>query len=468
MLAMLLLTTAIVVQDNIPLRSAPRDSAVQQSVLWQGDTVEIRGESQDFLQVYDYRRERGGYVRAIHVRNYPEESSTASELMTIIRFLRDSPGAEALGIAYVALFLKAAEPADIGAEIFDALGTFGERLASRASARKGKPGDDTIASHLDVARHYGLQFQSFERKGRMQTCYDGEAFRRVMALPSTLEQKARAALALTYQECIRPDLGPVQLHAVELWNSELLDSVETTLLPQHIANRIRLRRASVWARVAHNKARQGEPPQEAGRRALQELAAVNKSELAEEDGIAYNEAAVWAGASRWAAEDLHGKATILAIHTTQRQPGETCIQLMDTRQNSDQPLMERCTYGVVWKSSVSVSPKDNALALAVQPLDSWREMWLFHQTEAGWSVDVLPPSAEGPDFGYLECAGWSPDGSKVLLAREFRSGVRFKKSFEILDLSSLEIEKQAESPGALTPFYRWQDPEWKRGTLSLR
>jgi hypothetical protein len=106
--------------------------------------------------------------------------------------------------------------------------------------------------------------------------------------------------------------------------------------------------------------------------------------------------------------------------------------------------------------------------LAVQPLDTWRELWVFHQTNTGWTLDVLPPTTVGPDLGYLEFAGWAPDGSRVLAAREARVEGRFKQSFEIMRLDTLEVEKQAESPEALTLFYRWQDPAWKKQTLMIR
>ena len=54
---------AIVTRDQAALRAAPKDSAQKQAVRWQGDSLEIRGEKQDFLQVYDHRRERAGYIR---------------------------------------------------------------------------------------------------------------------------------------------------------------------------------------------------------------------------------------------------------------------------------------------------------------------------------------------------------------------------------------------------------------------
>ncbi|HLO93755.1 MAG TPA: hypothetical protein VK195_05510, partial [Burkholderiaceae bacterium] len=55
--------TALVLQDQTALRAAARDAAPSQAALWRGEAVEIRGERLDYYQVYDYRRERGGFVR---------------------------------------------------------------------------------------------------------------------------------------------------------------------------------------------------------------------------------------------------------------------------------------------------------------------------------------------------------------------------------------------------------------------
>ncbi|HEV8715506.1 MAG TPA: hypothetical protein VGX03_22085 [Candidatus Binatia bacterium] len=463
-----LVLIAIVVQDQTPLRAAPRDTALQQAVLWQGDTLEVRGERLDYLQVYDHRRERAGYVRTWQVRTYPLDPSSASELLAVARFLHDTPGAEALGIGYVALFLKAAPAEAISAEVFDALGTMADRLARRSSVRRGKPGDEALAAHLEVAANYGITFHSFEREERVQVCYDGDAFRHVLALPATDEQHARAALALTRPECVNPTLGPVELHALDKWRAEVLDRVELAKLPGFLANRIRLRRAGVWASLAFQLVRRDEPPQKAGMRALEELAGVSKTELAQDDTSAYTEAAVRVGASRWAAESLTPPTAGLSIVTAPRQPGETCVKLVDAQHTVQTPLFERCTYGTVWAASARAAPRENALALAVQPLDTWRELWIFRRTDTGWAVDMLTPATTGPDLGYIEFAGWVPDGSRVLAAREVRVDGKFKRSFEILRLDTLEVEQQAESPNALTPFYRWQAPDWKRQTLAVR
>src|SRR5688572_29362253 len=90
--------SAIVIHDQASLRSAPRDSAQQQATLWQGEVVEVRGERMDYLQIYDHKRERGGFVRASQVRRTGLAAKEAPELLSVIRFLRDTTGAEALGI----------------------------------------------------------------------------------------------------------------------------------------------------------------------------------------------------------------------------------------------------------------------------------------------------------------------------------------------------------------------------------
>jgi hypothetical protein len=104
---------AIVTQDQSALRAAPRESAAQQAVLWQGDSLEIRGQKGDYLQVYDHRRERAGYVRATQVRSQSLAPEAAPELLSVLRFLRDIPGSEALGISYAAAYLHAAPAAAI-------------------------------------------------------------------------------------------------------------------------------------------------------------------------------------------------------------------------------------------------------------------------------------------------------------------------------------------------------------------
>ncbi len=481
MIAASLLMIAIVTQDQSSLRSAPRDSAPQQAVLAQGDSLEIRGQKGDYLQVYDHRRERAGFIRATQVRSQSLKPEAAPELLSVVRFLRDTPGSESLGIGYAAAYLRAAPAEAINGEAFDALGTMAERLARRASARQGKPGGDGLAAHLEVAASYGVEMLSFEREGQLQLCYNGDAHRRVLALPATDNQKALAALALTRHDCMAPHLNPIERFAQDNWRADVLDRVEMRDLPEVLKNRLHLRKAGVWASLAFQRARRPEIApavvRTAAARALQELAAVNKAELTDTDAATYGDAAIRVGASRWGAEpavasDNSGNGmrsiTKLSVRLSTGQPGETCVHVVDARHDTQNPLFTRCTYGVVWAASATINRQGTALALAVQPLATWREMWVFQQGPKGWGVDVVPPALDNPSLGYVEFAGWVPGGTQMLAAREARVDGRYKTSFEVLRTATLEVEKQADQPKNLSTFYRWQDAVWKGQTVALR
>ena len=463
---------ALVVRDRVALRGAPRESAQLHATLWQGDGLEVRGRHLDYLQVYDHHRERAGYVRAGDLRVLALNETNAPALLAVVQFLRDEPGAEALGIAYSAAYLKAAPAGEIGAEAFDALGGFAERLARRASVVR-EPGDaETVAAHLDVAARYSVALRSFEINGRIQLCYDGEAFRRVLALPASDERKARAALALTRPDCIDPATAPLARHELDEWRAQVLDRVPDQDLPEYLSHRLRVRRAAVWASLAFQRTRRGQPALEAGERALAELAGVDRKQLAESDGSAYTDAAIRVGASRWATEPAVESVSRLGIALSNGEPGQTCIELVDRgdgkRAAAKQPLLRKCTYATVWPASARANAAGTALVLAVQPLDAWRELWVFRRDGDAWSVTAVPPGTDAPELGYVEFAGWVPGESQLLVARETRVGKTFERRFELLDLNSLAVLHGAAKPAHLTAFYRWQDPAWKRLTVSLR
>ncbi len=464
---------AIVTQDQTRLLAAPRSDAASQAVLWQGETLEIRGQRLGYWQVYDHRRERAGHVRAEQVRTTSLKPADANELLHVLRFVRDTPGAEALGIGYAAAYLKAAAVQAITAEPFDALGVMAERLARRASTRQGKP--ETLTAHLEVAASYGVVIKGYETDGAIRLCYDGDAFRRVLADPAAQpEQQARAALALTRDDCIAPALRPHERIAHDRWRAEVLDRIAPAALAslgETTRNRLRLRRAGVWATLAFGAARRNEPAVPAAERALIELAAVNKAELADEDSAEHAEAAVRVGASRWASLAVPVAAPArLAVQAVAGEPGQTCILLIDPKQPAGAaPLHRRCTHALVWAASARTAPDAQALTLAVQPLAGWRELWVYRKAAGAWTLDVLPPAAvTSPELGYVEHAGWLPDGQRFLLAREARVDGRFKRSFEVVSVATLATEKRASDPGLLLAFGRFADPQWKRGTVSLR
>jgi hypothetical protein len=226
----------------------------------------------------------------------------------------------------------------------------------------------------------------------------------------------------------------------------------------------------VWASLAYQRARKGEAADAAARRALTELAAVNKTELTDDDRQVYSEAAMRVSASRWAAVPASAAATGRGKHivTMPGQAGETCVSLVDAKSDAAHPLAKRCTYGMVWTGSATLNREGTALALAVQPMETWRELWVFRKEIAGWTIRVLPPATTSPDVGYAEFAGWVPGGKQILVAREAKGDGKYRRNFELMRLETLATVRQAGDPGVLGAFRRWQDPSWKRQTLSLR
>jgi len=486
---------ALVTQDAVPLRAGARSGGSPLALLTQGELLEVRGQRLDYLQVWDLARERGGFVRAGAVRALTLAPAEAPELLALVRFLRERPGSESLGLGLAAAYLKAAPAGGIDAEVFDAMGTMAERLAWRANVAAAnaanvpvRPGEPTVAAQLEVAADLGVRFTSLERNGHVWLCYDGEAFRHVLALQPTPEQSARAALALTRHDCVDDMTPPLQRWQIDRARADLLARVPVADLPPYVRNRIRLRQAGVWSAIAFEDSRRiavegGTAPGGlptvgasdvlvAGNAALEALAGVDKGELADDDQSTWTDAAMRVGASRWAAEPVFAPAAgSLHVVTQPGQPGETCVLLVDARHAADHPLARRCTFGTVWTASARVDAGATAVTLAVQPLATWRELWMFRFSPEGWTLQVLPPSTESNGVGYVEFAGWVPGTGQVLAAREVRDpqhASRFLRTYELLDGRTLATQKTADAPSSLKAFHKFQDPAWRRMTVSLR
>jgi len=486
---------ALVTQDAVPLRAGAKSGGSPLAQLTQGELLEVRGQRLDYLQVWDLSRERGGFVRASAVRPLALAPGEAPELLALVRFLRDRPGSESLGLGLAAAYLKAAPAGSIGAEVFDAMGTMAERLAWRANVAAAnaanaplRAGEPSVAAQLEVAADLGVTFTSLERDGHVWLCYDGDAFRRALSLAPTPEQSARAALALTRHDCIDDMTPPLQRWQIDRARADLLARVPVADLAPYVRNRIRMRQAGVWSAIAYEDSRRiavgngaapgGLPPVDAndvlvaGSQALEALAGVDKAELADDDQSTFTDAALRVGASRWAAEPVVAPAAGgLHVATQPGEPGETCVLLVDAKHGIDRPLARRCTFGTVWTASARVDAGAAAVTLAVQPLAAWRELWLFTKGAGGWTLQVLPPSTEADGVGYVEFAGWVPGTGQVLAAREVRDSqhaARFLRTYELLDGRTLATIKAADAPSSLKAFNRFQDPAWKRVTVSLR
>jgi hypothetical protein len=108
-----------------------------------------------------------------------------------------------------------------------------------------------------VAAAYGVNMVSFERDGQVRSATTARRIR-VLALPATEPQKAAAAVALTRHDCVAPELTPVQRFERDNWRAEVLDRVDTGKLSGVLKNRLRLRKAGVWASLAYQRTRRPE------------------------------------------------------------------------------------------------------------------------------------------------------------------------------------------------------------------
>jgi hypothetical protein len=177
---------------------------------------------------------------------------------------------------------------------------------------------------------------------------------------------------------------------------------------------------------------------------------------------------------RAAAEAPRPSGKALAVAFVAGKPGETCVQVAQ----AGRVLFAHCTYAVVWPASLKLSPRGDALTVAQSPLPGWTELVLIRRNAAGWSARPLAPAAVDPELGYVEAAGWSPDGSRLLVAREARMtgplgqpgtlAPWIARSFQILRAEDLVVEKQAAHLDNFVSFRRWAAPDWQRTTVALR
>jgi hypothetical protein len=459
----------------VALRAAPRDSAATQTLLWRGEALEIRGAQGDFLQVWDHHRERGGYVRATQLLRVSTDAAEAPQLLTLLAFVSEQPGSEPLGLALAAAAIQALPAAALqgpqGAMVMDAIGRQGERLAERATV--GRADDPLLTAHLDVARRHGVQLVSRgPAPNPMTVCYEGDAYRRLLALPAaSAEQKARAALALTRSECLaRPD-RMAEREALDAGLADLLARADVPVLAPHWRARIATRQAEVWSRIAYARAQRGsaDTARSAAQQAIDAIGRIEKAALVDDDLARFHAAAVRVNAVRWAAAPAVPATGRLTVATRRADDGQTCVSLRDPTAKADAPaLAERCSWGQVWAASAAPNREGTALALAVQPVDGWRELWVFRKDAGGWGVQVLPPAALQPGTGYAEFAGWEPGGQRLLVAREAMAEGKTVRRFEVVNVATLTPERTALDADALGPFGRWSDPAWKRDSLALR
>ncbi len=467
----------VVTRDLVPLRAGPDESEARLSVLWRGDLLELRGQRGDYVRVWSHDRERGGYVRTDQVWALPTGPGAASGLLTLLDYLSDQPGEESLGLSIAAAAIQALPPRDLhgtdGAGVLDAIGRQADRLAARANGGVGERASEQsrVTAHLEGAARHGVRFRSVEFEGRVRLCYEGDANRRLLAHAGALPaQRARAALALTRPECQETPFAASEREALDRQRAEVLLQVAPESVPEPWQQRLLARRADVWSRLAYAAARRDDWPaaQAATDVAVTAVAAVQTDGLGEADHSAARMAALRTNAVRWALLPGADKVPSGVPLTVQAQAdGQTCLRLHQ-RGKPGKVLAQRCTWGQVWTASARQNKERNAVVVSVQPVDGWRELWVFRQTKKGWTVLVQPPAPHDPGVGYAEFAGWVPGGKSMLLAREAIAGGRTVRRFEVVSLDSLRPSRTAFNPHALGQFNRWSDPQWKQQSLALR
>ena len=202
---------AIVVQDHTRCARAPRSGATELTTLWQGDVLEVRGERAGYLQVYNYRRERGGYFRSEAVRPVGLSAARCARAARGAALPARQPGLRGARDQLRRRLSQGSARKRATAEPFEAIARMAERLADEASGERSLIAE--VGAHLEVVGQFGIHMRSFERNGRMQVCYDGELFHRVLGLAAaSAEERALAALGLTRPDCIDPALDPLRAH----------------------------------------------------------------------------------------------------------------------------------------------------------------------------------------------------------------------------------------------------------------
>ena len=458
------ITAAIVSGDHVALRASPERRAAQQAVLWKGDWLEVRGTRKGWLKVYDHRHERPGWISERTARVIELDEAAAPPLRAVVDFLRDAPGSESLGIAYAALYLKVAPRGGIDAGIMTSIGAMADRLAHRASTAP----EAAASEQIEVAQSWGIKFSSVEQADGARLCYDGDAFRQALAMKPSPADAATAVLALTDPACAPPTLAATERQARDEARAALLDQVDPTRVSGPIGDALRIRRAQIASGLAWAVARRGDAETAAthAASALSAFARVDAQELADDDAAGYDAAALQVAAAQWASAPAapHDRdAPALVI--TPGDAGQSCVSIAPAR---GAPSPAQCTHGQVWPTSYRVAPGGGAATLAVEPLPGWLELWLFRRVGDGWTADILAPTTDGPDLGYVELAGWSPDRKRMIVVREARSDGVVRRSFQIVVAATLAVEKQTSTLAGLGRAKAWASAEWKARTVALR
>ena len=354
--------------------------------------------------------------------------ASAPELAAVVRFLRDAAGYESLGIGYAALALRAAPAGADTSELLASIGTMADRLARRASARRADAqGRDAGRAHRgrrELRREVpGRRRATRARRGARTGLLRRRGVGRRPRLAGRGARRAGARRAVPGGRCLpRPRCRrPAEARA---WNDRRLQALRVDRLRRGgraagLARRPGApapRRGARLAGLRRGAAGNAEAAARAEAAAVRELALCDRGVLAARGPRSLRgDVAIRVAASRWATE-TPPKANPRAgpsSRSRRAQPGETCVRVTDGAGDRARRLGERCTFGVVWPSALRWAPSGDVATVAVQPLPAWTELWVLRRGADGtWAFETLTPATTEPDIGYVESAGFSPDGRR--------------------------------------------------------
>ena len=357
--------------------------------------------------------------------------------------------------------------------------------SARRRALRRKPGDATLAAQVETAESYGVHFVRFEAGGA-----DSGLLRRrsVSARPRALgvapdAERVRAALGLTDPSVasIR-SIGPgTALTLVEVADERSLDERGPGEAPGRRTG-ARASRVSVsdgralQAALSYYAARaRGLVALAQGRRALRPGAgSSSRTARRSPAGIASRTTKRRCTWRRCAGPTSQGSPrrrspSRSGFDVGDRRPAgrarRACACKREHAQPKAMPAFEHCTYA-----------RGVAIIRARRPArggrdDGRRSRWWGGASS--WSFARRPrlggrhadaPRAIDPEIGYVELAGFSPDGTHLLVVREARESGPLgspntlapwvQKAFQVVTTADLHVEKQAASGGELAPTFR--------------
>ena len=208
---------------------------------------------------------------------------------------------------------------------------------------------------------------------------------------------------------------------------------------------------------------------------LRRLALVDRGTLAPEDFPTYESAAIPVATIRWLADPTPPTSRTVAVSITPSRPGQTCIRLQASKlpPSPSPSAAEHCTHSVASPAPFVFPPPLGPSPWPWPPSPAGPSSGFSAPTPphpAAGAARSLPPGPgePGQDIGYVEPAGFTPDGRQLLIARELRTTARLTRRFELLAPDVSTVAHWSSIPDHLIAFRRWASPAWRQTTLSLR